>query len=177
MLTNKMFPVPIIIALSQTTGNEMIVNAVSFNAQTYTIDLPVIGTHNGPFRLAHVYTVNYDHVIFCYISHLYIIVALTENVATGVKNISTQELLKQSTSTFPLFYITAVVNASQFVPGRRMMYILGAGDDTTDAEDYVFHNREVEIGFTYFFRVFSVNSTSEVLPFLPIQTSYMCIVV
>lgn len=88
--------------------------------------------------------------------------ALTKNVVTGIKNISTQELLKQSTNKFPLFYITAVVNASQFVPDHRMRYILGAGDYTADAEGHVFHNREVKIGFTYFFRVFSVNSTSEV---------------
>ena len=64
---------------------------------------------------------------------------------------------------FPLFYITAVVNASQLVPDRRMRYILGAGDSTTDAEGRVFHNREVKIGFTYLFRIFSVDSTSEVL--------------
>ena len=89
--------------------------------------------------------------------------ALTEHVVTGVKNISTQELLEQSTYTFPLFYITAVVSASQLVADHRMRYLLGAGDVTTDAEGHVFHNREVKIGFTYFFRVFSVDSTSEVL--------------
>ena len=65
--------------------------------------------------------------------------------------------------TSPLFYITAVVNASQFVADRRMRYVLGAGDVTTDAEGHVYHNREVKIGFTYFFRVFSVSSTTEVL--------------
>lgn len=92
--------------------------------------------------------------------------ALSERVITGIKNISTQELLKHSTNTFPLFYITAVVNASQFMPDHRMRYILGAGDDTTDAEGHVFHNREVKIGFTYFFRVFSVDSTTEVWSFL-----------
>jgi len=89
-------------------------------------------------------------------------VALSEHVITGIKNISTQELLEQSTNTFPLFYIAAVVNASQFVSDRRMRYILGAGDDTTDAEGHVFYNRDVKIGFTYFFRIFSISSTSEV---------------
>lgn len=87
---------------------------------------------------------------------------LSDHMITGIRSISTQELLRQSKIEFPLFYIAAVVNASQFVPDHRMGYILGAGDSTTDAEGHVFHNREMKIGFTYFFRVFSVNSTSEV---------------
>ena len=100
-----------------------------------------------------------------YNSHLYIIVALSEHVVTGIKNVSTQELFKQSRNTFPLFYVAAAINASQFVPGYRMRYILGIGDKTTDPKGHMFHNRKVNIGFTYLFRVFSVDSTSEVLRF------------
>ena len=51
----------------QTSGNELILNAVNFNAGTFTIDLPVIGTDNGPFRLGHnyvaIYTVDFFIVI------------------------------------------------------------------------------------------------------------------
>ena len=100
--------------------------------------------------------------------------ALSDHVINGVKSISTKELLKQSTYMFPLFYITAVVNASQFVADRRMMYALGAGDNTTDAEGHIFHNREVKTGFTYFFRVFSIDSIAEVPPlFYTFETDAM----
>ena len=117
-------------------------------------------------------------LLSCDISHLYIIVALSDHVITDVKSISTEELLKQSTYMFPLFYVTAVVNASQFMMDRRMMYVLGAGDNTTDTEGHMFHNREVKAGFTYFFRVFSINSTSEVLPLSYIfKADAMCIIV
>ena len=102
--------------------------------------------------------------------------ALSDHVITGIVNVSTQELLQQSMNMFPLFYITAVVNASQFVPDHRMRYILGAGDNTTDAEGHVFHNREVKIDFTYLFRVFSINSTSEVLSLFYSTSLNVCII-
>ena len=73
---------------------------------------------------------------------------------------------------FPLFYIAAIVNANQYVPNYRLKYILGAGDDTSDAEGHVFHNREVKIGLTYFFQVFSVNSTTKVCVFLVLYYPY-----
>ena len=58
-----------------------------------------------------------------------------------------------------LFYIAAVVNASQYRDGYRMRYALGADDNTTDTNGYVFHNRRVDSRYSVFFRVFSVNST------------------
>lgn len=100
---------------------------------------------------------------------------LTEHMVAGVKHISTQELLTQSTYKLPLFYIAAAINASQFVAGHRMRYVLRAGDVTTDNEGHIFHNRAVEIGFMYFFRVFSVNSTSEVLSvFSTVANKHVC---
>ena len=35
-----------------------------------------------------------------------------------------------------LFYIAAVVNASQYKDGYRMRYTLGAGDNTTEMNGY-----------------------------------------
>ena len=52
------FTAPIIISLFQTSKNELILNAVSYKAETFTIDLPVISTDNGPFRLASQHTCN-----------------------------------------------------------------------------------------------------------------------
>ena len=87
-------------------------------------------------------------------------------MVTTFSSIITNELLEESARTCPLFYVAAVVNASQYVPGYRMSYILGAGDNTTDPDGHVFYNREViKKTYLYFFRVFSLDSTSEVIKF------------
>ena len=83
-------------------------------------------------------------------------------VVDNVQEIATVDILKESTKTTPLFYVAAVVNASQYVPGYRMSYILGAGDNTTDPDGHVFYNREVKRTDLYFFRVYSTNSIQEV---------------
>ena len=101
-------------------------------------------------------------MLFSY-SHLYIIVhTASDQLITDPASISTEDLLEESTKTTPLFYVAGVVNASQYVPGYRMSYILGAGDNTTDPDGHVFHNREAEGTFLFFFRVFSVSSTRQV---------------
>ena len=91
---------------------------------------------------------------------------LIENAKRAIssaKDITTKQLLNESMKdTSSLYYITAVVNASQYIPNHRMKYYLGAGDSTTDAEGHTFHNRELREDLSYFFRVYSVNSTSEV---------------
>ena len=43
-----------------------------------------------------------------------------------------------------------------------MGYYLGAGDHTVDAEGHMFHNKKLSVGLSYFFRVFSIDSTYEV---------------
>ena len=81
------------------------------------------------------------------------------------KNLTTLDLLEHSMNNSMLLYIAAVVNASQYVQyadGYRMRYVLGAGDNTTDVYGYVFHNREVKTEYSFFYRVFSVNSTLQV---------------
>ena len=62
----------------------------------------------------------------------------------------------------PLFYVAAVVNRSQYVLGKGLSYILGAGDNTTDIYSRKFYNRQVIDNYYYFFRIFSFDSTSEV---------------
>ena len=62
----------------------------------------------------------------------------------------------------PLFYVAAVVNRSQYVLGKGLSYILGAGDNTTDIYSQVFYNRQVKDNYFYFFRIFSFDSTPEV---------------
>ena len=54
--------------------------------------------------------------------------------------ISTERLLEESKKNNPLFYVAAVVNASQYVLGKGLSYILGAGDNTTDINGQVFNN-------------------------------------
>ena len=89
--------------------------------------------------------------------------AINESVIKNVTNVITKNLLEESTKTTPLFYVAAVVNASQYVPGYRMSYILGAGDNTTDPDGHVFYNREtIQRNYYFFYRVFSANSTQEV---------------
>ena len=86
-----------------------------------------------------------------------------DQLITDPASISTEDLLEESTKTTPLFYVASVVNASQYVPGYRMSYILGAGDNTTDPNGHVFYNREDIHGTVLlFYRVFSVSSTQQV---------------
>ena len=86
----------------------------------------------------------------------------TDNVITDTKSISTASLLEESRKSHPLFYIAAVVNVSQYVLGKGLGYILGAGDNTTDISGQVFFNRKVKGNQFYFFRIFSLGSTLEV---------------
>jgi len=90
-------------------------------------------------------------------------VAIDDSVIDNIMEISTKDLLEESMKTSPLFYVAAAVNA---VPGYTcwMSYILGAGDNTTDPNGRAFYNREViKRTYLYFFRVFSADSTSEVI--------------
>ena len=85
---------------------------------------------------------------------------------TDVEDITTPQLLDYSMDNSMLYYIAAVVNASQYVQYLNIFtlrYTLGAGDNTTDAYGHMFHNREVRAGYSYFYRVFSANSTPEVV--------------
>ena len=87
----------------------------------------------------------------------------SERTVSNVEDITTQELLEESTKASPSYYIAAVINASQYVDGNRMAYILRAEDYTTDAYGHVFYNRQLrDNNFKYFFRVFSISSTQEV---------------
>ena len=81
---------------------------------------------------------------------------------SSVEDITTKQLLEESTKISPLYYVAAVVNASQYIQDVTMRYYLGAGDNTTDAEGHMFHNRKLNFGLAYFFRVFSIDSTLEV---------------
>ena len=94
--------------------------------------------------------------------YLYIIIAVNNSVIMNTQTISTEDLLEQSMKSSPLYYVAGVVYASQYVPGYRMRYVLGAGNTTTDHNGHVFTNRPVEDDYQYFFRVFSNDSTSEV---------------
>ena len=91
------------------------------------------------------------------------IIVNTKRMAIDVEDITTKELIEESMKTSPSYYVAAVVNSSQYVPGHVMSYILGAGDYTTDADGHVFHNRELMGDVFYFFRVFSVDSSPEVI--------------
>ena len=87
----------------------------------------------------------------------------TEDMFSNVEDITTQELLEESMKDSPKYYIAAVVNASQYMDGYRMAYLLGAEDYTTDANGYVFYNKQLlNNNFKYFFRIFSISSTQEV---------------
>ena len=87
---------------------------------------------------------------------------VTDNGVTNTKSISTARLLEESLKSHPLFYITAVINVSQYVLGNKLGYILGAGDNTTDINNQIFHNRKVKDSYLYSFRIFSFDSTPEV---------------
>ena len=87
------------------------------------------------------------------------------NSAINATVLSTQELLDHSMSNPMLLYIAAVVNASQYMQyanNYRMRYALGAGDNTTDVDGRMFYNREINREYSFFYRVFSVDSTLEV---------------
>ena len=90
---------------------------------------------------------------------------IINNSAINATVLSTQELLNHSMDNLMLLYIAAVVNASQYMQyanDYRIRYALGAGDNTTDINGRMFHNREVKREYSFFYRVFSVNSTIEV---------------
>ena len=87
---------------------------------------------------------------------------VTDNAITNTESISTASLLEESMKSDPLFYVAAVVNVSQYVLGKGLSYILGAGDSTTDINNQVFHNRKVKDNYFYSFRIFSFDSTPEV---------------
>ena len=87
---------------------------------------------------------------------------VTDNTITNTESISTASLLEESMKSDPLFYVAAVVNVSQYVLGKGLSYILGAGDNTTDINGQVFYNRKVTDNYFYFFRIFSFDSTPEV---------------
>ena len=74
---------------------------------------------------------------FC--SHLFIIVVINSSVFSNTqttKTLTTGELLRHTRDTSMLFYIAAVINASQYKDGYRMKYTLGAGDNTTEMNGY-----------------------------------------
>ena len=87
---------------------------------------------------------------------------VTDNTITNTESISTASLLEESMKSDLLFYMAAVVNVSQYVLGKGLSYILGAGDNTTDINNQMFHNRKVKDNYFYFFRIFSFDSTPEV---------------
>ena len=87
---------------------------------------------------------------------------VTDNVITNTESISTTSLLEESLKSQPLFYVAAVVNASQYVLGKGLSYILGVGDNTTDISGQVFFNKKMKESQLYFFRIFSLDSTPEV---------------
>ena len=91
-----------------------------------------------------------------------VIISNTKRMITNVEDITTKQLLNESMKISPLYYVAAVVNATQYVPDHRMRYYLGAGDHTADSDGHIFYNKQLSVGLSYFFRVFSVDSTLEV---------------
>ena len=107
----------------------------------------------------------------CYLFHSYLYIVIiygdissAKSMVENVEEITTQELLAESMEDSPQYcYIAAVVNASDYVDGCRMAYILGAEDYTTDTYSHKFYNRQLkDKNFKYFFRIFSISSTLEV---------------
>ena len=144
-----------------------LINKNTLNNTVILINLPVIDTKNGPFRLVDNVIV-FCLCIFSNYSHLYVVVinssviGNTKRAISSVEDITTKQLIDESMKASPLYYVAAVVNANQYIPNHRMRYYLGAGDNTTDAEGHMFHNKELKNGLAYFFRAFSVDSTLEV---------------
>ena len=90
---------------------------------------------------------------------------INSSAIADVGDVTTQQLLDHSMNNSMLFYIAAVVNAShyvQYVDDYRLRYALGAGDTTTDPYGHVFYNSEVKAKYSFFYRVFSANSTETV---------------
>ena len=146
---------------------EKILNAINFMGITHKVYLPVISNTNGPFRLVLILISLF--VSFSPNSHLYIVViditfisGNTKRTIINVEDILTEQLIEESKKASPSYYVAAVVNSSQYETGYTMSYILGAGDNTTDMYGNVFHNRELRGSVGYFFRVFSIDSSSEV---------------
>jgi len=99
-------------------------------------------------------------------SHLYIIVAYNASVIENVMAISTEDLLEKTNQSSLLCYVAAVIYSYQYNSEYTMSYILGAGDITTDfVYGYNYINREVQGSYYYFYRIFSANSTEEVLTY------------
>ena len=127
-----------------------VINKDQHAAEFFRALLPVVSDENGPF------------------SHLYIVcingsvLTSTKRMVINVKDLTTQELVKESSKDNPDFYIAAVVDATQYEENYRMGYRLGAEDSTTDKYDHEFNNRKLISGLKHFFRVFSINSTEEV---------------
>ena len=160
--------------------SERILNDIISMGMTHKVYLPVISNTNGPFRLALIFArwfVNSSSY-----SHLYIVVidsniisGSTKRTTTSVEDITTAQLIEESKKTSPLYYVAAVVDSTQYEPGYTMSYILGAGDNTTDAYGNVFHNRELRRGVSYFFRVFSIASSLEVYFNVIVSYIHVCI--
>ena len=149
---------------TQQNQPEIIINAGMDT--THKVNLPVINDANGPFRFVNVIARYFMN--FSFNSHLYIVVIDTINtkrMIINVQDITTEQLIKESMNPSSSYYVAAVVNASQYIPDRTMSYILGAGDYTTDPNGNVFHNRELEQDVSYFFRIFSIDSSPEVTIF------------
>ena len=149
---------------NQENQPEVILNPIIYTGITHKVYLPVINDSNGPFRLALISTSCFINIFPN--SHLYIVVIDSKsisNIKGNVKDITTQELIEESMKNSPSYYVAAVINANQYLPGHVMSYILGAGDNTTDPNGRVFHNRQLRKGPAYVFRVFSVDSSSEVI--------------
>ena len=87
---------------------------------------------------------------------------VTDNIITNTESFSTASLLEESMKNDPLYYVAAVVNVSQYVLGKGLSYVLGAGDNTVDVNGQVFYNRKIRENYFYFFRVFSLDSTPKV---------------
>ena len=158
---------PVINDTIVTSLQALAINNNTLNNVVILINLPVIDTKNSPFRLVD-HEITFCLCIFSDYSHLYVVVinssviGNTKRKISGVEDITTKQLLDESMKAFPLYYVTAVVNANQYIPNHRMKYYLGADDNTTDAEGRMFHNKELKNGLAYFFRVFSIDSTLEV---------------
>ena len=92
---------------------------------------------------------------------------ISNTTLVNAEDITTEEILEETTKTPPLFYVAAVIHAGQYRDGYRMKYALGAGDTTTDPYGNVFHNNRRIVETTlFFFRAFSINSTQEVCVFV-----------
>ena len=155
-------------------------NAIISMGMTHKVYLPAISNTNGPFRLALIFISWFVNLSSN--SHLYIVVidsniisGSTKRTTTSVEDITTAQLIEESKKTSPSYYVAAVVYSTQYEPGHTMSYILGAGDNTTDTYGNEFHNRELRRGVSYFFRVFSIDSSPEVYFNVRVSYIHLCI--